>query len=247
MLLLVLRFAIAFVVLTARNRSWTQFRRVFSLDLFLVSIPNALAFMVQFKAQELTTASKTALFVNSSPVFVVILTALFLKDRISPRQLIATTVAMAGVVVTSTRLDFSGFSVVNIGDVLAVIVGLGWAVFILVSGKVVKKYGPFELSRGLYFWTTVMALPLIAFEPTRISWSGAPALLYLALFPTVVAYIFYLKGVRSVSPIATSIIILIEVVVAFLISYFLLAESFSSVETLGVAMVMTGVVLVLRR
>jgi drug/metabolite transporter (DMT)-like permease len=247
MLLLFLRFAVAFAVLTPRYRSWSQVRRLFSRDLFLISIPNTLSFILQFKAQELTTASKTALFVNSSPIFVAILTTLFLKDRIGRRQRFATGVAMVGVVVTSTRLDFSGFSVVNIGDVLAVAVGICWAIFIVFSKDVVRKYKPLELSRGLCFWTTVMTLPLLAVEPVRVSWSSAPAVFYLAFLTTVLAYFLYLKGVQSVTPIATSIIILIEVVVAFLISHFLLGEAFSPIETLGVAMVMTGVVLTVRR
>ena len=90
-----------------------------------------------------------------------------------------------------------------------------------------------------------MAAPLIAFEPMRFSVSSMPAVLYLAFFTTMVAYYLYLRGVRSVSPLATSIIILIEVVVAFVIAHFLLSESFSPIETVGVAMVIAGVILVI--
>ena len=130
---------------------------------------------------------------------------------------------------------------------LAVAVGLSWAVFIVYSRGVVKKYGPYELSHALYFWTIVIALPFAITEPSRISWSSTPAILYLSVLTTVIAYYFYLKGVRSVTPPATSLIILIEVVVAFLISHTFLAESFSPVETVGVAMVMVGIVMVLKR
>ncbi|MDH3214925.1 MAG: DMT family transporter [Candidatus Krumholzibacteria bacterium] len=247
MLFLVLRFVTAFVILAPRFGSWRRLSKLFRLDLFLTAIPNALAFILQYKAQELTTASKTALFVNSSPVFVVIFAALVLSERFRPRQLAATIIAMVGVVVTSTRLDFSGFYIVNKGDVMSVAVGACWALFIIFSRRVVEKYGPLELSLGLYFWTALMAFPFVFLEPLRFSWSGVPAVLYLAAFTTITAYYFYLRGVRSVSSLTTSLIILIEVVVAFLISHVLLSESFSAVETVGVFMVMTGVVLVLER
>lgn len=247
MVLLVLRFALACAILSLRYRSWRQFKTIFSTDVLLISIPNSLAFILQFKAQVLTTASKTALFVNSSPVFIAIITALFLKDRIGPRQLVATLIAMAGVVVTSTRLDFSGLSAINPGDVLAVIVGLSWAVFIILSRDVVKRHGPYELSHALYFWGTVMALPFLATEPARMSVSSVLPLLYLVVFATILGYYLYLKGVQSVTPLATSLVILIEVVVAFAISHFMLSESFSPIETVGVAMVLTGVVLVVKR
>lgn len=247
MLFLVLRFALASAILAPRLRSWQQFRRILGLDVFLISILNALSFILQFKAQELTTASKTALFVNSSPVFVVVLTAWVIRDRITRRQLLAMLAAMAGVVVTSTRLDFSGFDVVNSGDVLAVGVGLCWALFIVFSRNIVKKYGPYDLSLGLCLWTTVMALPLVVTEPARISWSSVGTIAYLSVFTTILAYYFYLKGVRSVSPVATSIVILIEVVVAFVVSRFVLSESFSPVESVGVVLVLVGVLLVVKR
>ena len=101
------RFVMAFLILTPRFRSSAHWRELFSRDIVVISIPNAVAFGMQFRAQELTTASKTALFVNSSPVFVVILSALVLKDRIKRSQYVATAIAMAGVVITSTRLHFS--------------------------------------------------------------------------------------------------------------------------------------------
>ncbi len=248
MLLLVLRFALAFSILSFRYRSWRQFRKtVFNRAVFLISIPNSLAFILQFKAQEMTTASKTALYVNSSPVFIALVTWLFLQDRIGPRQLLATLIAMAGVVVTSTQLDFSGISAINTGDLLALGVGFCWALFIVFSRDVVKRYGPFELSHALCFWTTLMALPFLATEPARMSWPSIGPLLYLVIFTTILGYYLYLKGVQLVTPLTTSLVILIEVVVAFGISHFLLSESFSPVETVGVVLVLTGVILVAKR
>jgi drug/metabolite transporter (DMT)-like permease len=245
-LFVVLRFALAFLILLPRYRSLKQFRTLFHRDLFLISIPNALAFILQFKAQELTTASKTALFVNSTPIFVAVLAAVILKDRLKGRQIVAMIIACTGIVITSTRLDFSGFASVNRGDVLSVLTGLCWAVFIVFSGGVVRKYGPVTLAQALYFWTVVMTLPLLGAEDLEFAWSSVPAVAYLAAVATVVGYLCYLKGVQSVSALSTSLIILVEVVVAFLIANLLLGESFSAIETVGVVMVVAGVVTVLR-
>lgn len=246
MVLLVLRFALAFVIMLPLYRRGGSLRNLFRRDIFLISLPNALSFILQFKAQELTTASKAALFVNSSPVFVVLLSTLFLHVRFSNRQLVAMVVALAGVVITSTRLDFSDLSQINIGDIMCVVVGLCWAIFIIYAPRAVRRYGKFQLAQGLYFWTMILASPLLFFETTRFSPQSLPAVMYLAVVTTVLAYFLYLKGTASVSTLSTSIIILIEVVVAFLISHFFLGESFSRMETVGVVLVMIGVVLVLQ-
>jgi drug/metabolite transporter (DMT)-like permease len=245
MLFVVLRFAVAFTMLTLRYPR--LLRRVLRRDLFLISIPNALSFILQFKGQELTTASKMALFVNSSPVFVVVLGAFLFRDELKRTQLLATAIALIGVVITSTGLNFSDLAALNVGDILGVLVGLSWAAFIVFSRNIVKRHGPYLLAQGLYFWTIVMTVPFLLIEPARFAWAATPGILYLSVVATLVGYYLYLRGVQSVTPLATSVIILIEVVVAFVISYFFLGESFSPLETVGVALVMGGVALVLRR
>jgi drug/metabolite transporter (DMT)-like permease len=245
MLFLFLRFALAFVCLLPRYRKFDRLKTLFKRDLILISVPNSLGFILQYKAQELTTASKTALFVNSSPAFVAILSAILLKDRLTRIQLAALFVALAGVVVTSTRLDFSGFSAVNMGDVLSLAAGISWAFIVVYSRDMVNKHGAYNVAQALCFWTAVTSAPFVAFEEVRFAWRALPALIYLAVFTTIVAYYLYLKGVQRVSALSTSIIILVEVIVAFGISHVLLGEFFSPVETMGVVLVMTGVVAVM--
>jgi drug/metabolite transporter (DMT)-like permease len=50
-----------------------------------------------------------------------------------------------------------------------------------------------------------------------------------------------------VSALSTSIIILVEIVVAFVISHVFLGESFTAVETVGALMVLAGVLMVLKK
>jgi drug/metabolite transporter (DMT)-like permease len=247
LLFLVLRFSLAFLLLLPRYRSLDRLKTLFRRDLILISIPNSLAFILQYKAQQLTTASKTALFINSSPLFVAIFSAILLKDRLTPRQIVALIVAFSGVVVTSTRLDFSGFSSVNMGDVFCVLAGILWALFVVYSSGMAKKHGAYNMSQALCFWAAVAAAPFAGVEKMRFASHALPALFYLCLVTTLLVYYLYLKGVQSVSALSTSIIILVEVVVAFLISHFFLGESFSGVETVGVVLVIAGVVTVVTK
>ncbi|UCG51582.1 MAG: EamA family transporter [Candidatus Latescibacterota bacterium] len=246
-LFLLLRFSLAFLLLLPRYRKLDRLKTLFRRDLILISIPNTLAFVLQYKAQELTTASKTAVFINSSPLFVALFSVILLGDRFTFRQLAAMVIALSGVVVTSTSLDFSSFSLINLGDLLCLGVGFSWAFFIIYSKGMARKHGAYNVSQALYFWGAMMTLPLLGLEDVRFVWTSVPAIVYLALFTTILAFYFYLKGVQSVTPLSTSIIILVEIVVAFLISHFFLGESFTAIETMGVVMVLVGVIVVLKR
>jgi drug/metabolite transporter (DMT)-like permease len=246
-LFLILRFAVAFVILLPRYWRAGRVKTLFGRDLVLIGLLNMIAFVCQYKAQELTTASKTALFINSNPVFVAVFSVFLVKERFTKQQLAALVLALSGVVITSTRLDFSGFAAVNTGDLFAILAGLLWAFFVIYSGGLAKKYGAFNMSQALCFWAALGATPLLVPEDVHFAWRAAPAVLYLAVFTTILAYFFFLKGVQSVSPLSTSIVILVEVVVAFLISHFFLGESFSGIETVGVVLVLAGVVMVVAR
>lgn len=245
-LFLVLRFTLAVVLLAPRYRKLERLKLLFKRDLILLSIPNSLAFILQYKAQELTTASKTALFINSSPVFVAILSSLLFGHRFSAKQLAAMVIALAGVVITSTRLDFSSLSTINLGDVFCLGVGICFAFFVIYSRGMVKKYGAYNVSQVLYFWAMIATLPLLGFEDIRFSWAAMPSLVYLVVFTTILAFYLFLKGTRSASPLSTSIVILIEIVVAFGIAHFALGEVFTVIETVGVVLVLAGVVMVLK-
>ncbi len=246
-LFLILRFAVAFLILLPRYLKRDRVKTLFGRDLVLIGLLNMIAFVCQYKAQELTTASKTALFINSNPVFVALFSVFLVKEKFTKQQLAALGLALAGVVITSTRLDFSGFAAVNAGDLFAILAGLLWAFFVIYSGGLAKKYGAFDMSQALCFWAALGAAPLLVPENVHFAWRAAPAVLYLAVVTTILAYFFFLKGVQSVSPLSTSIVILVEVVVAFLISHFFLGESFSGIETVGVVLVLAGVVLVVAR
>ena len=92
----------------------------------------------------------------------------------------------------------------------------------------------------------VMTLPLLGFENIRFSWNAVGPLIYLVVFTTILAFYLFLKGTGSVTPLSTSIIILIEIVIAFLIAHFALGDVFNAIESVGVALVLIGVVMVLK-
>jgi len=136
---------------------------------------------------------------------------------------------------------------VNTGDLFAILAGLLWAFFVIYSGGLAKKYGAFNMSQALCFWAALGATPLLV-PRTPASRGAPPPRCSTSPSSRPSSRIsFFLKGVQSVSPLSTSIVILVEVVVAFLISHFFLGETFSGIETVGVVLVLAGVVMVVAR
>jgi len=67
---------------------------------------------------------------------------------------------------------------------------------------------------------------------------------FLAVFATVGAYYFFMKGLESVSPTISSIILPIEVVVAVTLSVIIFGDPFNFYSGTGAFLIIAGVVLV---
>src|SRR5207245_9660073 len=67
---------------------------------------------------------------------------------------------------------------------------------------------------------------------------------FLAVFATVGAYYFFMKGLESVSPTISSIILPIEVVVAVTLCVTIFGDPFNLYSGTGAFLIITGVVLV---
>jgi len=67
---------------------------------------------------------------------------------------------------------------------------------------------------------------------------------FLAVFATVGAYYFFMKGLESVSPTVSSIILPIEVMVAVALSVIIFGDPFNLYSGTGAFMIIAGVVLV---
>jgi drug/metabolite transporter (DMT)-like permease len=241
-----LRFILSFVLLIPFLNSTKDIRSIFRMDIVLIALLPALAYILQFKAQELTSASKTSIFVNLTPVFIAILNPLLLKTSLSRYQIFALILAISGVIITSTNLEFSEITAVTIGDGLNLTVSLLWSFFIIYSKNIIEKYGELSFNLAIYFWISLTALVFLPMEEVRFSLHAIPSILFLAIFATIAAFFFYTKGIKSVSAFSTSIVFLGEIIVAGGISYFFLGERFTLIETIGTILIVCGVLTVVR-
>jgi len=241
-----LRFVMSFILLIPFSKSKKDLRSIFRLDILLIGLLPALAYVLQFKAQELTTASKTSIFVNLTPVFVAILNPFLVKTTLNRYQLFALILAISGVIITSTNLEFSEITDVTIGDGLNLGVSLLWSIFIIYSKTIIEKYGDLSFNLAIYFWISLTALIFLPLEEIRFSIHAIPSILFLTIFATIAAFFLYTKGIKTVSAFSTSIVFLGEIIVAGAISYFFLNERFTLIESIGTILIVCGVLTVAR-
>jgi len=200
-------------------------------------------------AETIVSAGLAGLLISLGPIFVVVLSALFLKEKIGRRLTLALAAAMTGAVVLSLN---AGLNFREITGPLAVVFSaFMYSVFAVGSKPLVKAYGALPTAVWVALIGTAFTLPLITVnfitqiqQLSTITWLSV---IYLALLSTVVANVilYLLIGNRSVSRL--SIQLYIVPLVSLVGGIVLLGEGVTILTVLGAILMFAGVALATRK
>jgi drug/metabolite transporter (DMT)-like permease len=200
-----------------------------------------------------TTAINATLLNSSLPLFVVPLSWLLLGLTVSARQLAGLTLSLAGVasIVSGGSLQTFLQLRLNKGDFLILGGAFLWAVY-----TVTLKWRP-PLRALSFLFTTIIAaalvsLPFYLWEQaagrTMVPTPTALAVIaYLAIFPSIVAYVCWNQAVAAVGPNVVGFFNPVIPVFGVLFAVIFLGEPLRAYHLAGFALVLAGVALTSRR
>lgn len=232
---------------------WSMLRRSW-LFIVLMGTFGFTAFNALFYgAAHYTSAVNLTIFQGAIPVLVLLGMVLFFRTRIRFLQILGMIVTMAGVVIVSVKADLQILRTLalNIGDVWMLIACVFYAGYTLGL-----RHRP--AISGLVFFTALAivaflsSLPLLAIEIVHgtVQWptfKGWLVLVYVGLMPSLVAQVFFMRGVELIGPARAGLFINLVPVFGALLAVVLLGEAFALYHALGLVLVLGGIWLAERR
>lgn len=215
--------------------------------LILLAILGGALYHIALNYGELFIPAGTAsLIIGSSPIFTAILASLFLKDRLGWIGVLGIALAFAGLFLISWKGSGGGLDFSNLKGVAAVLVAtLSWAAYPILARRIVMERGPIFVSAYMFFIGLLIMLPISdgAFTAMgSLSLTTWGAVLFLALFCTVLGYIFYNRSLQILGATTTMAYVYLIPVVAVFFGWLILGEAIHLELILGAAMVILGVV-----
>src|SRR5256712_1691060 len=211
---------------------------------------NAVGFELQNEGILLTTASKTALLVNVNVVIIPLLMVLFFREAMTRLKVTGILIGALGVVVVATKFDPASLAGGQFaGDVLVFVAGVVWAFYVVGAKRMVDRGGDYvALTAGILATTAVLAaIPLFFVGwPLPTNGSGWLGIAYLGLVPTFTPLMLYVASMRTISPTISGLLILLEVVVAAVLSFLFLRDPLDAYTLVGGAMILLGAFVVTR-
>lgn len=129
-----------------REKGWGQFfagwKKDWQLFCFLgVALVGESALC--FAAAKYTTAARTSLFANTSPVFTLLISFLAARELLNARKITGVFMGLAGVIIAAVSRGTDAFTAdlsTLGGDLLALCSGIFWALFTVFGGDASKRY-----------------------------------------------------------------------------------------------------------
>ena len=206
-----------------------------------------------YLAVQTTTAINTLLFLTLTPVVIVLLSWLIWGEKLSRPQRLGIVLSFMGAVflIMQGQLDNLLAFRFNPGDLWMLLAVLLWAIYSLLLRR-----RPATLTQPVLLTTTIMAgllfiIPLFLitlFNGTTMRFS-LPNLLgvaYIGLFPSVLAFLFWNRGVSEVGPSRAGMFMHLMPVFGAALSFMFLGEGLALYHLGGAALVFAGIVLMSR-
>jgi DME family drug/metabolite transporter len=192
-----------------------------------------------FSAVALTgVAIGTVLAIGSAPVFTGLISRLTGGPSLTTRWLIATVAAVAGCAVLATGGRASGVQLGGVG--LALLAGLCYAVYAVTAARLISGGTSETTVMGVLFGgAAILLAPVLAATAPGwlLSGRGLAVTAYLGLVTTVLAYLLYGRGLRTVPAPAAVTLGLAEPVVAALLGVVVLGEQLTGSALAGLVLV----------
>ena len=230
------------------RRDWPILRRNWKVMLALgaigVGIHNALAYL----GLNYTTATNGVILNSFIPVMIITFSWVFLSERLTPLQLLGVGISLSGVlaIITQGSLQALLHFRLNIGDFFIILsmamwtaytIGLRWrpaGLNVMSFLLVVAVIGNFCV---LPLWLAEMALG----HHVAWSWVNFGALVSVALFSSVLAYLFWNRGVEVLGASVAGLFVHLMPVFGIVLAWVFLNEQLMPYHVAGIALILIGI------
>jgi drug/metabolite transporter (DMT)-like permease len=218
--------------------------------LVFLGIANAAGYLLQYVAMNYTTAAKAALFINLSAIWVALLSTKLLGETFSRKKILGVLVGLMGIVFVSTNLNFSALGEGQmVADLTLIVSGLTWAIFMVYNKKLVMH----STSATFQSMTWVLLVTFLSIAPFALlagpgffqlsGWAWV-AIVWTAIVCWVLPYYLWLEGLKHLSASVSTVLLLSEIVVAVILSIFVLKEPITIFSSIGAFFMVIAIALV---
>ncbi|MDF2546058.1 MAG: hypothetical protein K0R93_956 [Anaerosolibacter sp.] len=203
-----------------------------------------------FIALQHTSAMNSSMIGATNPLITSILASVFLKEHLSLKRFGAIMLAFSGIALTVSNGDIKVFTSLsfNVGDLLMLTAVLCWAVYSIISRRIIDRYSPLILTSYSFLVCLILLIPFVIWEQPlvylpNVTWLGWTSVLYMSIFASVIGYLVQQISIKTIGASKTAAFINLVPVFSIILSALILNERITGIKLLSAGIIITGVYL----
>ncbi len=212
---------------------------------------NMLAF---FKGLDLSTPINSAVLVTITPIIVVILSALLIKEKITLLKGSGVFLGFIGALAlvlfgAEIRQDAPN---IPLGNALFILNATSYGAYLIVAKSLIEKYHPFTLMKWLFTVAVIINLPITFSEFSEIQWSQMPLEVYgviafVVIGTTFLTYLFNIYALKQLKASTLGAFVYIQPLIGILFALVTGKDYLTLIKTFAIGLVLIGVYLATKK
>ena len=207
-----------------------------------------------FKGLQLSTPINSSVVITLTPVLLLVLTAVFLKEKITWTKALGISIGLAGAMMLIFFGPRTQANAPNIplGNLLFVVNASSYAIYLIMVKPLVAKYHSVTLMKYFFLLAIFMNLPIGWNEFSQVDWPGLNfdmiwKMGFVVVGTTFLTYLFNIYALKQLSPSTIGAFIYLQPVLAAFFAILAGADQLSPLRIGAAALIFFGVFLSTRK
>ncbi len=201
-----------------------------------------------YMAGHTTSAMNLSLISITFPVFVLILERIWFKQAISAQRGAGIVIVLLGVVCLITRGHLSVLLHISfaIGDLWMLLAAVIFSLYSLLLRQKPKGISINSLQFSCFMLGLLFLLPAFAWQqfsqgPCVLTATTGPAVLYVGIFASLVAFIFWNRAVDTIGPLKAAMVYYTSPLFSGILAWVFLKEPMGVIHLVSLSMILSGI------
>lgn len=210
--------------------------------------------LVFFKGLALSTPINSAVLVTTTPIIVLILSAILIKERVSGRKILGITIGLLGalgLILFSSEIRQDAPNI-PIGNFLILMNSVCYGSYLIIVRPLLDKYHPFTFMKWLFTLGIFLVLPFGYQEFTEIDFTNLPmdailSIVFVVVGTTFCTYLFNIFALTQLKASTLSAFVYVQPLIGILYATATGKDNLTTLKILAACLVLVGVYLASRK
>lgn len=219
----------------------------FIICAFFGMVLNMLAF---FKGLSLSTPINSSVIITLSPVLLLVLSAIILRERITWIKSTGIFLGLAGalLLILFGLKEQPNAPNIPLGNLLFIVNAASYSIYLILIKPLVPKYSSITLMKFLFLFAFLINLPIGISEFIEVEWTSLPIddiwkLVFVVICTTVMTYLLNIYALKQLSPSTIGAFIYLQPVIAVIFAVIVGADSITALRIGAAVLIFLGVYL----